>query len=336
MEKIREEIKKTAYQALANKEVDIILAWKKGDLWYDSYPAFFTNEKEIDSLIWDPFCINNLSKYLLEDTLGDKKVGLFVKGCDSLAFNQLLHDNRVPGDKVVLYGLPCSGMIDPDKVKANGFNKGLIRIKKSGDELVFVTEDNENTVSANDFYHDKCLNCRYPNPVTYDQLIGEKVSVEAVLDNRDRFAEVEVLEKLSAEQRFEYWNNQFSKCIRCFACRNVCPACSCRQCTFDDSKLKILGKAREDSEDQLFHLVRAYHVAGRCIDCGECSRVCPQDIPLEKLNRKLIKDINDLYGEYQAGVDPSTKAPLVTYKLNDADSFIKSERGEECEENNKR
>ena len=337
MEKIREEIKEKARQALASKEVDVILAWEKGELWYDSYPAFFTKEKEIDSLVWDSFCVNNLSKYLLEYTMTDKKIGVFVKGCDALAFNQLVQDNRVSRDKVVLYGLPCSGMVDPDKVRTKNLNQGLTEIKKSKDELIFITKDKEITVPAHEVYYDKCLHCRYPNPVTYDQLVGETVAAEGVLDDSARFSGVEELEELSCEERFEYWDGQFSKCIRCFACRNVCPACSCKQCTFDDSDLEVLGKAREDSEDKFFHLIRAYHVAGRCIDCGECSRVCPQDISLEKLNRKLIKDINELYGEYQAGLDPSAKAPLGTYKLEDADSFTVSEKGgKKREKNSKR
>lgn len=63
----------------------------------------------------------------------------------------------------------------------------------------------------------------------------------------------------------------------------------------------------------MFHIIRAFHVAGRCTDCGECSRVCPQNIPLHLLNRKFIKDIDTFYGEYQAGEDTTTRAPLTNY-----------------------
>ena len=78
----------------------------------------------------------------------------------------------------------------------------------------------------------------------------------------------------------------------------------------------------------MFHIIRAFHVAGRCTDCGECSRVCPQQIPLHLLNRKFIKDINELYGEYQAGEDTESRAPLTNYTTNDAEPSVVYHRGE--------
>lgn len=77
----------------------------------------------------------------------------------------------------------------------------------------------------------------------------------------------------------------------------------------------------------MFHIIRAFHVAGRCTDCGECSRVCPQGIPLHLFNRKFIKDIDELYGEYQAGEDTTRKAPLTDYTFEDAEPSIVGKRG---------
>ena len=79
----------------------------------------------------------------------------------------------------------------------------------------------------------------------------------------------------------------------------------------------------------MFHIIRAFHVAGRCSDCGECSRVCPEHIPLHLLNRKFIKDINELYGEYQAGEDTESKTPLTSFTYDDAEPSIVHERGRE-------
>ncbi len=325
MEKIANKVRETARLALANGEVNKILGWKKGDFWYDSYPAFITEEEGTASLIWDSFCVANLSKYLIEQLKEDIKVGVFLKGCDARAFNQLLKDNRVDRDKVVIYGLPCPGMIDPEKVKKAGLAKGLLDVQKSEDEVVFITKEGEQKFSAREFAYDKCLTCQYPNPVVYDELLAEEVERNNTTEYF--YQDVEEIEKMSPDERFAYWVEQFSKCIRCNACRNVCPACSCEKCIFDNSKANVAGKAKVDSEEQFFHIVRAYHVAGRCVDCGECSRVCPVGIPLAKLNRKIIKDITEFYGEHNAGVNPSLDAPLETFKLEDIDPFETRAKG---------
>ena len=118
------------------------------------------------------------------------------------------------------------------------------------------------------------------------------------------------------------------KCIRCNACRNVCPACSCNKCVFDSDRFDTAQKANSDSfEEQMFHIIRAFHVAGRCTDCGECSRVCPQGIPLHLLNRKMIKDIDEFYGEYQAGEDTESRAPLTDFRQDDIEPGAAGERG---------
>ena len=77
----------------------------------------------------------------------------------------------------------------------------------------------------------------------------------------------------------------------------------------------------------MFHIIRAFHVASRCTDCGECSRVCPQNIPLHLLNRKFIKDINELYGPYMAGSDFDTKPALMDYTTGDCEPSVIYRRG---------
>ena len=97
---------------------------------------------------------------------------------------------------------------------------------------------------------------------------------------------------------------------------------------FDNPKTQIQNKAAvDDFEENMFHIIRAYHVAGRCTDCGECSRVCPQGIPLHLLNRKIIKDMNELYGEYQAGEEIGQRHPLTDFTFDDVEPSIVHERG---------
>lgn len=143
----------------------------------------------------------------------------------------------------------------------------------------------------------------------------------------ERFEEVEKLERMTSDERHEFWKKEFSRCIRCNACRDVCPACTCEKCVFGNNALYTSQKVAQTSfEESLYHIIRAWHVAGRCVDCGECSRVCPEHIPLYLLNRKFIKDIDELYGPYVAGSDMETKPPMLTYQKADAEPSVIYER----------
>jgi ferredoxin len=178
-------------------------------------------------------------------------------------------------------------------------------------ETVYGTK----TVKAYEAMADRCLSCKSKKHVVYDELIGEEGDVVA---DCNRFDTVAKLEAMTPEERFAFWRGELSRCIRCNACRNVCPACTCEQCVFDNPNSGVAQKAAATSfEENMFHIIRAFHVAGRCTDCGECSRVCPQHIPLHLLNRKFIKDMNEFYGEYQAGAEVGSRAPLVNYTTED-------------------
>ena len=162
--------------------------------------------------------------------------------------------------------------------------------------------------------------------MVYDELASNADEEKPARDGR--FSVVEKIEAMDPKERFAFWQNELSRCIRCNACRNVCPACSCIKCVFDNDRYDTAQKANSDTfEEQMFHIIRAFHVAGRCTDCGECSRVCPEHIPLHLLNRKFIKDINEFYGEYQAGEDADSPAPLTSFTTEDVEPSIVQERG---------
>ena len=241
---------------------------------------------------------------------------VFLKPCDTYSFNQLLTEHRFNREKVYALAIPCEGMVDVNKVKQVA-GDGIIKIDFNDESLAVSTlYDEVKNIPVKDVLAERCINCKSKKHVVYDELLGEEGQV---LDT-NRFNQVEELEKMTADQRFEFWQSQLSKCIRCNACRDVCPACTCEKCVFDNPNSGVENKAPANSfEEKMFHIIRAFHVAGRCTDCGECSRVCPQNIPLHLLNRKFIKDINNFYGEYQAGEVEGSRAPLVNYTTSDVE-----------------
>jgi formate dehydrogenase subunit beta len=74
-------------------------------------------------------------------------------------------------------------------------------------------------------------------------------------------------------------------------------------------------------ENRAFHVIRAYHLAGRCVDCGECERVCPAGIPLRKINRKMAQLVKESY-HFEAGAKGSGKSPITCFNQNDPEDFM--------------
>ena len=316
MQKVtRQQLVDKAAELLSNGTVSSVLGWKKGEFDYDITPAVFKDADALKDFVWNDFCGANFSKYLINKTQKvEGKVLVFLKPCDTYSFNQLLTEHRFDREKVYAVGIPCEGMADIEKIKKIT-GEGISKIE-CGEKIAVTTiyEDEPVLVDAKDVLAERCVNCKSKKHVAYDELLGEDGEVIA----SERFDEVAKLEAMTPDERFAFWQNELSRCVRCNACRDVCPACTCETCVFNNPNSGVENKSPANSfEEQMFHIIRAFHVAGRCTDCGECSRVCPQNIPLHLINRKLIKDMNECYGEYQAGAEVGTKAPLVDYTTED-------------------
>ncbi len=325
----REILVNKAKELLANGTVTRVLGWKAGEFLFDVTPAIFRTAEELDKeFVFNDFCGANFSKYIMRETKKeDGKILAFLKPCDTYSFNQLLTEHRFDREKVYAVGIPCCGMADIANLKKVA-GDGIISVDcSSADGIIADTLYNGKvTVKREDALAERCAVCKSKKHVAYDELIGEDGEV---LESK-RFDEVEKLEKMTPDERFAFWQGELSRCIRCNACRDVCPACTCEQCVFGNPKSGVENKAAANSfEEKMFHIIRAFHVAGRCTDCGECSRVCPQNIPLHLLNRKFIKDIDTFYGEYQAGAEVGNRAPLVNYTKEDIEPTDAVKKGDE-------
>lgn len=306
-----------AVSLLENGTVSCVLGWGKGEFDYDVTPTVFKTAEELkNGFVFNDFCGANFSKYLVSKTQKiEGKILVFLKPCDTYSFNQLLTEHRFDREKVYAVGISCEGMADISKIKAI-CGDGISSITADGEKISVTTlyDDAPTVIDFKDVLAERCVNCKSKKHVAFDELLGDDGEV---LDS-NRFDEVARIEAMTPDERFEFWQNELSRCIRCNACRDVCPACTCEKCVFDNANSGVENKSPANSfEEKTFHIIRAFHVAGRCTDCGECSRVCPQNIPLHLLNRKFIKDINDFYGEYQAGAEVGSRAPLVDYTTED-------------------
>jgi formate dehydrogenase (coenzyme F420) beta subunit len=145
------------------------------------------------------------------------------------------------------------------------------------------------------------LACECLKPFPDDFVAGEKV------DGVSKSRKVENIDGMTVGDRFGHWMEQFDKCVKCYGCRNVCPICFCNECTLEEPEL--IQKAVLPTENPIFHLTRAVHMIGRCIDCGLCEEACPADIPLRTLYRK-VADIVEADTGFRPGMSRDEKCPF--------------------------
>jgi ferredoxin len=290
-------IRAQAVQILKDSTVVGVVGYLPGRRKGTARPALITTPEEAEKLIFSPACVNNLSVYLTKSKKGVLKqgrIGIVAKGCDMRALAGLMGESQIKREDLFIIAVDCAGV----------YGSGAERSET-------VTEAN---------IARKCLECSVHHPEGADFVAGSATELSDLTPLEAE--EMARIEALPQAERWAFWKEHFSRCIRCMACRQVCPFCYCEQCLCDKNRPQAVESSPRPAGNTAWHIVRAMHLAGRCGGCAECERVCPMDIPLNLLNRRMAKELKELY-DYEAGLAPAEKGPLTQYREDDDQSFIK-------------
>ena len=315
------EIRQTVKKLFNDNKIDLFIGYGEGTLPLRTTPCFISTVDDTDKLVWNSFCTNNLAVYLPRFFLPKPRekephwprVGILVNGCTGRSLVGLFKEKQVPRENIVIVGVPCDGMIDIKKIKGIEIIKGT---EKKDSIIIEDITGKEKELKKDGLIADICLSCSCSVPPVYDYLVKGK-GKETVIP----YTGVEEFEEISHQERWSLFEEQVSKCIRCYACRAACPNCWCKECFVDQSLPRWTGITNDISDTMFFHIGRIFHQAGRCVDCGACVAACPVGIDLRKFTYKLIKDVKDLY-EYEAGLSLEELPPLATYKPDDEQEFM--------------
>jgi formate dehydrogenase (coenzyme F420) beta subunit len=204
------------------------------------------------------------------------KTAIIAKSCDARAVVMYLVEKQIDRDNVYIIGVECVGMTD------------------AGGEL-----------------SPGCSECTVKEPPIYDVLVKNpdlKERLEAPRENEDI--------KGDLEQNLERFQDEMKKCILCFTCRQACCGCYCKTCFMDRNIPNWMPAEAQMGSKMTFHLGRAMHIAGRCIECGACERVCPSGVKIRYLVKEITGMCKELYG-YTAGMDPDETPALAVYTTDD-------------------
>jgi coenzyme F420-reducing hydrogenase delta subunit/ferredoxin len=289
---IRANLQKAATEALSRNRADVVIGYGPGTLASQTIPVFVTDAADCDKLVWGQECRNNLASYVGSALDEHERVAVVAKTCDLGGLSGLIREGQIRRDQLLVIGVQCPGVID-------------------GSELA-----------------SKCLSCSGdPHPIC-DLVVsvdGVHESCQdpaaAALDTPDaRDEQIAHLEALPHDERWRYWQRQFSRCLRCYACRAACPMCYCSTCISDKHRPQWVPTSIDNAGNSTWNIIRAVHLAGRCSGCDECARACPADIRLDLINRKLALEVERQYGKI--GLDPEEKSALVDFRMEDSEEFI--------------
>jgi len=310
-----EKIKAEAKRLLQEGVVDVVVAFKAGDTPLHPQPAFFRSPEEIDNLVYGSLCQNNLATFLTRMPK-QSKLGMVVRGCENRYVNALVVEGQKLRENLYLIGVPCEGIVDWRKI-VNQVGEAVLNVREEADLVMVETRQGQATFNKKELLHESCLRCIHPTPISADILIGEALPEGD--PNLARTA-VEEFESLPREERFAWFQQEAERCIRCYACREACPMCYCEECFVDHTNPRWTESGATPAGMQAWHIVRAFHQAGRCTSCGACERACPMDIKMTYLTEKLNHDIRSKYN-FEAGMDAQTQPPFATVTLDDKNRF---------------
>ena len=328
MSEVEDRLRQRVAELLDDGTVDLFIGYASADAPLKTAVRVVRSTADADALVWDARCAANLAA-LLPDLLKrpthggaewvPPRVGILAKGCVSRSIVGLVKAHQIPRDALHVVGVGCRGIVDRHRAARLVAPAQLAEAEfLEGDRLrLRATDGTARDVDLADVLLEGCLVCRHPNAVLSNESIGDPVPAS----DRPQFADVESFAERPIDERWAAFREEVSRCVRCYACREACPNCYCTECFAEETAPRWIGVTTELSDLMLFHLGRAFHQAGRCVDCGACVAACPQGIDLRLLTRKVNRDVESLFGD-EVGVSLDRPEPLQQFEMTDDEGFL--------------
>ena len=296
-----QQLREACAKLLAEGKVKVVIGYgAKG-------PVFIRRAEDAGKLVWNPGCQANLTTFLKRKEV--KRLGkpaIVVKGCDERGLVILETESQVNRQDLHVIGMACETM---GQAKCDTCT---VHQPRFADELIAAPE-----------FSPGCADLKVG-----DTPVGAGLKPGATAGDAGHKvgamppSSLDALMQMSSAERMSWWAHEFERCVKCYACRQVCPLCYCERCIADKNRPVVIDTSATLKGNFAWHVTRAFHLAGRCVGCGECARACLVSIPLGLLNLSLARAAEKHFG-HQAGMDRNVESLIGSYALTDKEEFIR-------------
>ena len=327
--------------------VDGILAVEKGWDLYDAVPTLITDPEELIKSAGSLHCGTlNLAKILTQylDGARDMKLAITCKPCDAMTIRELIRKGKIIEDNVILIGVNCGGTmapvdtikmikdvynVDPSEIVKEEIIKGqlVISCKDGSEKGIKIDYLEEKGLGGKATFVDVCSKkgAEIFNKVVDDGLVKTVEAKSQGIEIRQNIVNTMLNQsKKQKEKDFEkttgdiidvlkIYKDELSKCIKCYGCREACPLCYCEDCCLESEGPEWIPGGYTPAAP-FFHLTRMVHMADTCTNCGQCSEVCPSEIPVSKIWATVNEKIKETFNYYSGRDNKDVPLPFSEYE----------------------
>jgi ferredoxin len=280
---MQDKLRSTCRRLLEEGTVQVVIGYGQDDPAAPAYPVFVTRHEDVGRLVWNDRCLPNLVKHLTRKEIRALgKPAIVVKGCDLRALAVLEKESQIDRAGLVVIGMACEGVGRPRQ--------------------------------------SKCLECDVHQPAAADEIIGQVDNPPIAAEKR--YSDLGPHLDKSPDDRMAYWREELARCVKCYACRQVCPLCYCERCIVDKNRPTCIDTSATLKGNFAWHITRAFHLVGRCVGCDECTRACPAGINLRLVNLALARAA-ETHFDFRAGMKPDAEPLIGSFSQQDRETFIR-------------
>lgn len=335
---------------LNNKLVSGVLTLKRTKKKNSFSYGFFNDADALEAAVpLAPVMPANAGTILSSLTPYKKKIAAVIRPCEQRAFIERVKREQGSLENVLLISYTCGGVYPLKTVientKENLFEKyheslceghvseDVRPTCKACENFIPVKSDITITLLGEQKLKSECsfyLNseaavelCKNFSETITDGSFDES-TLKKHLESRKEAKEDLFSTVITQEDGIDGLIDVFGKCVGCHGCSHVCPICYCVLCDFEshnydydsaiyENELSQKGAFRLPPDTIFFHLGRMSHMSFSCVNCGQCTDVCPSDIPVAAIFMKTGERTASLF-DYIPGRDVEESIPVMVFK----------------------